>query len=343
MELVTLRHVYEQEGPFATVCLEARVPGEDASKQVELRWRALRDRLHAAGAPAETLDTIESELGDATGHEQACGRVLVAAGSAVLLDEEWDVEPGVGDDAFWDPLPQLGTYVREAARSVSELVVIADQEGAQVRQYVVTEHPGPREVDTDVVEGSDHGGVHKPRHGALSHKRIHRRAEETLRRNAKDVVAHLNGVAAKFRPQVLVLAGGVQARTAVREQLSAELAELVVETERGGLAYNASDEALDEELVRIAGEETKRRAADRAARMEAGRTHGRAVQGDDAVVRAAERAAVETLLLEEDVPARDEEFLLKACAETASEVELVPGGTGLTDGAGAILRFPVLQ
>ncbi|QIZ33501.1 hypothetical protein [Saccharopolyspora sp. ASAGF58] len=201
MELVTLRHVYEQEGPFATVYLEARVPGEDASKQVELRWRALRDRLHVAGAPAETLDAIESELGEATGHEQACGRVLVAAGSAVLLDEEWDVEPGTGDDAFWDPLPQLGSYVREAARSVSELVVIADQEGAQVRQDVVTEHHGPREVDTDVVEGSGHGGVHKPRHGALSHKRIHRRAEKTLRRNAKDVVAHMNGVAANSCPR----------------------------------------------------------------------------------------------------------------------------------------------
>ncbi|MGI8306584.1 hypothetical protein [Saccharopolyspora hattusasensis] len=94
---------------------------------------------------------------------------------------------------------------------------------------------------------------------------------------------------------------------------------------------------------RIAGEESKRRAADRADRMEAGRTHGRAVQGDDAVVRAAERGAVETLLLEEDVPARHEEFLLKTCAETASEVGLVPAGTGLTDGAGAILRFPVQQ
>ncbi|MEV0085450.1 hypothetical protein [Saccharopolyspora sp. NPDC050642] len=341
MELVGLRHVYEQEGPFATVYLEARSPGEDAGKQVELRWRALRDRLQAAGAPAETLDAIESALSGAPGEEQARGRVLVGAGSAVLLDEPWHVEPGAGDDAFWDALPQLGAYVREAARSVSELVVIADQEGAQVRQDVVTEHRGPQEIDTDVVEGTGHGSVHKPRHGALSHKRIHRRAEETLQRNAKDVVAHVNAVAAKFRPQVVVLAGGVQARTEVREHLPVELAERVVETERGGLAHNASDEALDEELVRIAGEEIKRRAADSADRMEAGLTHGRAVQGDDSVVRAAEQGAVETLLLEDDAPPEHEAFLLKTCAETTSDVELVPAGTGLTDGAGAILRFPV--
>lgn len=42
MELASLCTLYEQEGPFATVCLESRSPTEDAEQQVRLRWDALR-------------------------------------------------------------------------------------------------------------------------------------------------------------------------------------------------------------------------------------------------------------------------------------------------------------
>ncbi|GAA2786943.1 hypothetical protein [Saccharopolyspora taberi] len=341
MELAELRHVYEHEGPFATVYLEARTPGEDAGKQVELRWRGLSDRLREVGATDETLAALDKRVGERAGEEYARGRVLVAGGSSVLLDEAWDVETGDGDQVFWGELPELGAYVREAARSVSELVVIADQEGAQVLQDVVVGARAPREADAEIVEGGGHEGVHKPRGGALSHNQIQRRADETLRRNAKDVVAHLTDVAAEFKPRVLVLAGGVQARTALRDELPADLSDRLVETERSGLAPNASDEALDEELIRIAGEENRRREEYNADRMRTEQAQGRAVQGGDSVVKAAEQGAVETLLLEENVPAQREASLFKSCAETTASVELVPSGVGLTGGAGAILRFPV--
>ncbi|MBB5158458.1 baeRF2 domain-containing protein [Saccharopolyspora phatthalungensis] len=342
MELTDLRKVYQHEGPFATVYLEGRSPGDDAAGQIRLRWKSLRERLLAEGASQGAVEAIASELERGTpGEEQANGRVLVATESGVVLDERWDAALGAGDDAHWGVLPELGAYVRERARSVRELVVIADQEGAQVRQEVVAEYHEPHELDAEIVEGSADEGVHKPRGGALSHNRIQRRADEAVGRNAKDIAAHVSAVATEFRPGVVVLAGEVQARTAVREELPAQLAELIIETDRGGRDENASEEALVEELLRIAHEAEARRAERTAGQLAAGLAHDRAVAGHKEVARAAEMGAVETLLLESDIPASREAFLLNVCAETSAAVTLVPDGTGLTDGVGALLRFPV--
>lgn len=342
MHLSALRPIYKHDGPFVTVYLEGRSPSEDASEQIRLRWQALRERLESAGASAAAVDAAESALLSATsGEEQANGRVLVADDSGVLLDEPWDAALGAGDNAHWGPLPELGSYVRERARAVRELVVITDQQGARVRQDVIAEQHEPRGVATGSVEGSSAEGVHKPRQGALSHNQIQRRADESVKRNAKDIAEHLRTTAAKFAPRVLVLAGEVQGRTAVREALPTELSEILVETQRGGQDESRSDELLNDELVRIAKTESDRVAAEHGERFEAGLAHGNAVQGAHSVENAVRSAAVETLLLEYDRHAPDEAELLKACAQASSDAALVPEQTTLTDGVGALLRFPV--
>jgi hypothetical protein len=344
VNLSGLRPVYEHDGPFATVYLEGRAPGADADEQLRLRWRALRERLESEGAAAGALDAIEVELGrHAAGEEHANGRVLVANDSGVRLDEPWDAALGSGDDAHWAVLPELGAYAREAARSVRQLVVICDAQGAQVRQEVVAEQHEPREVASAEVSGSGTEGVHKPRGGALSHNQIQRRADETVQRNAKDVVEHVRKTAAGFRPRVIVLAGEVQARTAVRQQLTDDNAELVTETDRGGRDEHASGEALNDELLQIASEQSTLSAQRYAEQLKAGLAHDLAVQGSEHVAQAAETGAVETLLFEHGEPAYREAFLLQVCTGTSSRLGLVAGGTALLDGVAAILRFPLPQ
>lgn len=342
MDLSALKPVYEHEGPFATVYMEGRSPGEDSGDQVRLRWRALRERLEAAGAETATVDAIENELRkEPPGEEQTDGRVLVATGSTVVLDAPWDAALGAGDDAHYDRLPDMAPYMREKARSVRELVVLADQEGAQVRQEVIAEQHDPREVAADTVSGSAVEGVHKPREGGLSHNQIQRRADEAVGRNAQDIADHIRTVAKTFRPRVLVLAGEVQARTAVREQLSSPLSDILVETDRGGRDEHASDEALADELLRIAGQESARAARQRTEELEHGLAHEQAVQGKETVAKAAEMGAVSTLLFERDASAARDAFLLKSCAETGAQFDLVAADTELTDGVGALLRFPL--
>ncbi|MHA6798377.1 baeRF2 domain-containing protein [Bounagaea algeriensis] len=342
MDLARLRPVYEHEGPFATVYLEGRSPGEDAAQQVRLRWKGLREELASEGATAPALDAIESALDrEEAGEEQGDGRVLVAVDAGLVFDEPWDAALGTGDHAHWTRLPELAAYVREEARSVRALVAVVDQEGAQIRQEVCAAQHTAREFDVETVEGGASEGVHKPRGGALSHNQIQRRAEEAVQRNVNDIVERLNALRAEFRPRLLVLAGEVQARSALRDELPSELADLLVETGSSGRDGNASEEALAEQLSNAASEHSAGAAEARAEELNAGLAHGNAVHGSDAVAQAAEMGAVATLLFEHGRPATREAFLLRACAGTSSDVDLVTGGTNMADGVGALLRFPL--
>lgn len=343
MDLSRLRPVYEHDGPFATLYMEGRSPGEDAEKQVRLRWQALRERLEGAGADPRAVQALEDRvLSGVAGEEQVNGRVMVAAADdGIVLDEPWDAALGTGDAAHWGVLPELGAFGREAARAVRALVVVAGQEGARVRQEVVAERHTPETRSDEEVTGGAVEDVHKPRGQALSHKRIQRRADQAVTRNAEDIAAHVTRAAETFRPRVVILAGEVQARTAVREALSGELADILVDTGRGGLDDEASAYALSEEVLRIAAEESAADAEQRADRFHAGVAHDEAAQGSRPVAAAAEMGAVDTLLFEEGAAASREALLLRACAGTGSALALVPEGTGLTDGVGALLRFPV--
>lgn len=340
MQLTTLRSIFEQAGPFATVYLEARSPGADAAGQMRLRWRALRERLESVGAAGGAIDVLAAELDrDVPGEEQADGRVLVAGAERVVLDAAWDAAIGAGDAAHWQELPDLGPYVREALRSVRALIVAADQHSARVRQEVVAEQHEPRTLDEQHVEGSAVEQVHKPRGQDLAHKRIQRRADEAAGQNARDIVERVRKIASEFRPHVLVLAGEVQARQALRTELPEELARVAVETDRGGGGDEASAMALADELLRIAGEYSEQAAEQRTERWQGALAHELAVQGAHEAAHAVEQGAVETLLLEPGADAKREAFLLKMCAKTGAEVDLVAEGTGLDDGVGAILRY----
>ncbi|RLL70505.1 hypothetical protein [Streptomyces sp. Z26] len=345
MDLASLRPVYEHDGPFATVYLEGRAPGEDAAQQVRLRWRALRERLEADGADARAVDAAEEAIRTGTpGADQADGRVVVAHPEAgVVLDERWDAALGTGDAAYWGHLPELGAYGREAARAVRALVVLADQEGAQVRQEVVAEQHTPQVRAEEDVAGGAQEGVHKPREGGLSHRVIHHRAENAVSRNAQDVADHVARTAESFHPRVVILAGEVRARAAVRDALPASLHVPVAETSRGGAGAGASDEALDDEVLRIAAHESTSDAEHRVEQLRSGLAHDRAAEGGRAVAAAAEMGAVDTLLLEDGAVAAREAFLLRHCADSSATLAVAPAGTGLKDGVGALLRFPLEQ
>ncbi|AXK36758.1 hypothetical protein DVA86_33590 [Streptomyces armeniacus] len=345
MDLSRLRPVYEHDGPFATVYLEGRAPAEDAAKQVRLRWQALRERLEADGADPRAVDAAEAAARtDTPGEEQADGRVIVAHPEAgVVLDEHWDAALGAGDAAHWGHLPELGAYGREAARAVRALVVLADREGARVRQEVVAEQHTPETRADEEVEGGALEGVHKPREGGLSHRVIQHRAENAVSRNAQDVADYVARTADTFHPRVVILAGEVQARTAVRDALPAPLRDTVTETSRGGAHAGSSDEALTDEVLRIAERESTADAEEQVDRLRSGLGHDRAAEGSQAVGAAAEMGAVDTLLLEDGAAASREAFLLRNCAESASTLTVAPAGTGLKDGVGALLRFPLEQ
>lgn len=339
MELASLRPLYEAEGPFATVYLEGRSPSEDAREELRLRWRALRERLESQQAPEGALKALDDALAASlAGEAEANGRVLVANAGRVVLDAPWDAALGTGDGAVWQDLPDVGSYLREYMRGIRELVVVASQTAATLRQEVVAGQHDPRTAAQDEVQGSAYEQVHKPRGQAYAHNRIQRRADEAVSQNAKDIVERVRKIASEFRPHALVLAGEVKGRQAVRAELPDELARITVETDNGGPG-EASGATLQDDLLRIAREENERAAEQRSEQWQVAMSHELAARGAYDVAHTAEMGAMQTLLLEPGVSATREAFLIKLGSQTNATADLVAEGTGLDDGVGAILRY----
>jgi hypothetical protein len=344
MQLATLRAIYAQPGPFATVYLEARPPAEDSSTQLRLRWNELRESLESAGAQTQTLDNLQDRLFDAKAAEvQADGRVLIASEGGAVFERDWDASLGAGDSAHWTHLPELGRYVREAARAIRALVIVTDQHGAAIRQEIVTPERHRRDLKTDDVEGDAVAGLHKPRGGGVSHNQHQRRAEEAIAHNAGEVAEAARKTAAVFHPHVVVLAGEAQGRSAVQNELTDEMSKLLVDTDSGGGDRHSMENTLAEDLARIADQVQHDEQRDYQETFGTRRAQAQATDGNENVAAAAELGAIDTLLFEDQAAASREAFLIKACSDIDSDFALLPAETGIADGVAALLRFPLPQ
>lgn len=340
MQLAELRKIYDAEGPYATVYLETQEASEDATKQIELRWNNLKETLEEQQAPEELLDAVEQAILAEDSHEVAReGRVLVAAASGVLLNEGWDPETASGDSAVYLEEPALGLYVRHAAQGIKMLVAITDREGAAVRKMVATASTQDERGQEQEAGYESSESVQKPRGGALSHNQIQRRAEEAVQQNARGIAEHLEKTARSWNPDVLILAGEVQGRTALAAELPPALEEIKHDVERGGAQDERAEDALADELQSIAADLAVKNAADHAGRFEQAKAHNLAVEGIDAVAHAAGVGAVETLLLGTETANDQEANVLAACVRTDSELELMD--LDAQDGVAAVLRFDV--
>lgn len=338
MRLRDVRAIYDSEGPFATVYISGRSPAEDAEQQVRLGWNELRGQLASEGADETILDSLDKAvIADDFGEARADGRILVANRSGVLLNEAWDAALGAGDAAHFSDQPELGAYVRERARAVRILLAVADQRGAVIRRVVAAEQHSLDERGERNVRAASDESVHKPRKGALSHKQIQHRADEAVKQNAREVAEYLDRIAGEWHPDVVVLAGEVQGRSALRDELSESLVQLYREADSGGLGDEGAEEALTEQLQTIAAEVSEDRAQQLTERFQEARAHDRAAEGAAPVARAAEMGAVETLLFEHDRSAPDEAALLAASSRIDADVGLVT--SEVDDAVAAVLRF----
>lgn len=339
VQLATLRHIYDTQEPLATVYMQALPVSADAEHEVRLRWDALRRQLADAGAHQEALDALDETIMDteAFGAVQAEGRVLVAGSSGLLLDEDFDATGEEGDQAVLAPVAQLGDYLRQRLRSVRALVVLVDQKQATIRREIFTSNEVLDTGSETHVEGSADESVHKPREGALHHRKIQQRADDAAAMNIRDVSEALRKITDRWKPDLIAVAGEVQGRKLLLDELRTPLAEIAYEVESGGSADAGAEQALADELTNLARRVAVERASEQTERFGTAEGNGLAVQGAENVRRAIELGAVETLLLRYAQLAEDEDELLRAAADVDASVALV--GTSVTDNVAAVLRY----
>lgn len=372
MKLAFLQDVYEHAGPFATVYLDTSADAEDASKAIELRWRSAREQLVEQGADELTLQAIEETIGDhqwRTGHR---GRLLVAAQGRVVFSDELPQPPtDFSDDerVHFGSLPHLMPYLRLRGARIPYVVAVVDHEGGDITTVNATRQSGGTEVHGDGTP------IHKARASGMGDERGQQRVvEEQWLRNATQVAGEIDKQALRIGAEAIVLAGDVQQRKLVHEQLRKGLQDRVLGTEASHRGRDATDEGLQQEISASIQSAVEARTDETLQEFERERgEHDRAVQGWRSTVGALQRGQVRTLLrttssggepvdtlrigpaanevamdatvLEEmgvdssdSVPA--DAALLRALIGTDAELVLVdPEKVELDGGVGAVLRY----
>src|SRR3954453_5366526 len=92
MDVSFLEPVFAASGPFATVCADVTHTTETADTELDLRVRAIAEKLTEQGAPEAVVDAVRGRLLEANeGGDIATlkGRgLVVSADGSVVLDQE---------------------------------------------------------------------------------------------------------------------------------------------------------------------------------------------------------------------------------------------------------------
>ncbi|HEX8865122.1 MAG TPA: Vms1/Ankzf1 family peptidyl-tRNA hydrolase [Lentzea sp.] len=289
MDMSTLQDVATAPGPFASVYFDASHDTEDADKVAELRWRGLRDQLADQGAPEETLAALDEAVSAADPPVGKAGRVLIASGAEVLVDQTLPLPPPA-DVTRFASLPDLLPLASYLPPQVPHIVVVADSSGADLHWF-------DGRVDmVESVRGKQHP-LHKIRGGGWAHKRLQQHVEDTVKHNAKQVADEVERLVREVRAELVVLGGEVQARSAVRHELDLDDG-LLVEVEGTGLTEGTDDEEFDNAVRALVAQRQQQHDAEAVDRFRAelGRD-GLAVEGLAGVTDALRQANVDTLLV----------------------------------------------
>lgn len=348
----------EDPGPFMSVVLNTDRDTEDAAHRMDVAWRDLRRVLGDHGAPDAALDALGACLAErrTEGDALACvasptGLVVGTAGPAVRRAV-----------VTWDSLPRLAPFVEWHQADPPALLALVDRTGADL--FTNTE-PG---VPAAVVEGEAGPVVRRNAPGGWSQRRYQQRAMEAWRDNGAEVAAAVATLAGEVGARLVVVAGDEHAVGAVVDQLPADVAPLVRRA-AGGRGEGAQGDLEDEaaRLHRTVVAEDTVELIERL-KQELGR-RDRGVTGLAATLSALRSAAVDTLLVHDD-PAderrlfasggdptalaigeqdlegtelrdvRAVDALIRAAWATGASVRVCPSFPELTDGVGALLRFP---
>jgi release factor family 2 len=308
MDVSFLAPVFEAAGPFATVTADVTHNTENADTELDLRVRAVTEKLTGQGAPEVVVEAVSSRLLEGNDGGEAGtirGRaVVVAADGTVVFDAQLRDAPRQ-ELAEWSPQPDLLPVLRALPGRVPHVVVLTDRVGADLTLSYL---PGHAEEE-ETVEG-DSFQIRKFQGGGWAHHRYQHNAENKWVHNADDVAEHIASVVRRVHPRFVLLAGDMRARQILSDRASGLWSDLVVSMDEGGRAAGADREPVERRAAELVAEHEARDEADAVEKISSAGAHGLAVTGTAAVVEALRKAQVETLVLAD--PADDEKLLVGA-------------------------------
>ena len=174
MDVSFLAPVFEAAGPFATVTADVTHTTESADTELDLRVRAIGEKLTAQGAPEAVVEAVRGRLLEGNDGGEAGtirGRaVIVAADGTVVFDSQLGDVPRQ-ELAQWSAQPELLPVLRALPGRIPHVVVLTDRVGADL---TLASLPGHAEEE-ETVEG-DSFQIHKFQDGGWAHHRYQHNA-----------------------------------------------------------------------------------------------------------------------------------------------------------------------
>ncbi|MCV2490007.1 Vms1/Ankzf1 family peptidyl-tRNA hydrolase [Geodermatophilus sp. YIM 151500] len=299
MHASVIQRAFNAPGPFATVCADVTHNTESAGAELELRVRAISERLAEQGADEPVVQAVRDRLleGNEGGEAGTLrGRAIVADSRGnVVLDARLADAPRT-ETTDWSPQPDLLPVIRALPGRVPHLVVVADRVGADIT--IVTE-PGHPALET-TVEGQERF-VHKFPGGGWSALRYMHNSENVWMQNADKVAEVIDQLVGQISARFVLLAGEERARAVLADRVTSRVRDVLVTMDEGGRAAGADREPIDRRAAELVAEHEAREDARVLEQVQAASAHGLAVTGTDAVVEALRKAQVETLVLADDL------------------------------------------
>jgi hypothetical protein len=308
MDVSFLAPVFEAAGPFATVTADVTHNTENADTELDLRVRAVAEKLTEQGAPEAVVEAVRSRLleGNEGGEAGTIrGRAVVAAADGTVVLDQALADVPRQELAEWSPRPHLLPVLRALPGRVPHVVVLTDRVGADLTLAHLPGHADEEET----VEG-DSFQIRKIQGGGWAHHRYQHNAENKWVHNADDVAEHIASVVRRVHPRFVLLAGDMRARQILTDRASGLWSDLIVSIDEGGRAAGADREPVERKAAELVAEHEARDEAETVEKISSAGAHGLAVTGTANVVEALRKAQVETLVLAD--PADDEQLLVGA-------------------------------
>jgi len=357
-----IARLFEADGPFVTVYLDARSDQPQAQQQLLTRWKTVRSQLGAEGASDDDLAAIDAAI-DEQSHTGGDTFAAVAAGGRCLFARHLP-EPPSADAGYVGLLPRAGTLLETAQTLLPHLVVLVDRTGADIYGFTAS----GESVEGQVTGEKQGPIVNRSSPGGWSQRRFQQRAIHAWEENAQEVADEVVSLAKEVDARLIVVGGDVHAVRLLRDALpdtGAAVHELEGASRHPGSDVDHEAEGIKRLVDTVVAAETVE--VLREFKEEKGQAD-RFADGPARVLEALQTATVETLLVHDDQTAdrtawfgpdgphvglqrsdleamgvehpregRLVDVAIKAALQTSADVRVVPSAT-VTDGLGAILR-----
>ncbi|MGC9669174.1 Vms1/Ankzf1 family peptidyl-tRNA hydrolase [Planosporangium sp. 12N6] len=366
MHLSMLRPLAERPGPWASVLIDASRESENATKAIELRWRAARAELAEQGADTPTLAALENTV---LNHEPVPGQYWLAAFAShgeVALSVPILASP-IDHLARFSLLPHAMPMVSGYGEQVAWLRIVVNRVGADFEGATVGGVPRRGQFAAHNLYP-----LHRAKVGGWSYSHHWRATQMTWQRNAKEIAEAVAQMASDMAAEALIIAGEPQSRRLLIGQLPEWWQKRYIETDAGARAPGADPDHLDDVTLQAVAELAARHVNEviDAFQTQRGRDAAAGV-GLAATVSALQRSQIDTVLLVNDLSStaklwvgenpneialtadelramgtgnpqqvRADAALLRALAATDADLVLVsPDEVDLDGGVGALLRY----